>query len=118
MLDVVEGPFTPELVEKAWFALTVESTTVIDCSLLGVPCFVCEWLISSPYGYTSQYARFGVGRILTSAEQFSEIPRLMTDPAIPLSPDCLLKPMDPEWLRQIIAAGAASPRETVRTIPR
>jgi hypothetical protein len=117
MVDVVEGPFTPELVAKAWFALTVESTTVIDCSLLGVPCFVCEWLISSPYGYTSQYARFGVGRILQSREQLNEIPRVVMDPAIALPPDCLLKPMDPEWLRQIIA-GAANPKETVRTILR
>ena len=118
MVHVVEGPFAPELVAKAWFALTVESTTVIDCSLLGVPCFLCEWLTSSPYGYTSQYARFGVGRILQSREQLNDIPRVMTDSAIPLSPDCLLKPMNPEWLRQIIAAGAASPKETVRTILR
>src|SRR5208337_1070860 len=50
-VEVIDGPFTPELVERAWFAVTVESTTVIDCSLLGVPCFLCEWLTFSPYGY-------------------------------------------------------------------
>ncbi len=83
----------------------------------GVPCFLCEWLTSSPYGYTSQYARFGVGRILQSREELNEIPRVMTELALPLSPDCLLKPMNPEWLRQIIA-GAASRKETVRTILR
>jgi hypothetical protein len=108
LVDVVEGPFTPHLVAKAWFALTVESTTVIDCSLLGVPCFICEWLNSSPYGYTSQYARFGVGRILTSPEQLNELPRLLKEPAIALSRDNLLKPMDPERLRRIIAAGACA----------
>ncbi len=116
-VPVIEGPFTPELVAKAWFALTVESTTVIDCSLLGVPCFLCEWLTSSPYGYTSQYARFGVGRILHSREELNELPRMLTEPVVPLSPDCLLKPMDPEWLLQIIA-GAASRKETARTILR
>ncbi len=116
-VPVIEGPFTPELVAKAWFALTVESTTVIDCSLLGVPCFLCEWLTSSPYGYTSQYARFGVGRILPSREELNELPRMLTEPVVPLSPDCLLKPMDPEWLLQIIA-GAASRKETARTILR
>lgn len=107
-VNVVEGPFTPQLVAKAWFALTVESTTVIDCSLLGVLCFLCEWLNCSPYGYTSQYARFGVGRVLKCPEQFNEIPHMLTEPAIPSSPDRLLKPMDPEWLRQTIATGACA----------
>jgi hypothetical protein len=109
LVDVLDGPFTPELVARAWFAVTVESTVVIDCSLLGVPCFLCEWLNLSPYGYTGQYARFGIGRILNSPEQLNEIPRLVAEPAIPLSEGCLLKPMDPEWLRSIIAAGAAIP---------
>jgi hypothetical protein len=115
LVEVVGGPFSPQLVAKAWFAVTVESSTVIDCSLLGVPCFVCEWLNSSPYGYTSQYARFGVGRILKSPEQLNEIPRMVTEPAVPLSPDYLLKPIDPEWLRRIIATGAASPTEIFPT---
>jgi hypothetical protein len=109
-VDVIDGPFTPELVARAWFAVTVESTVVIDCSLLGVPCFLCEWLNYSPYGYTSQYARFRVGRILNSPERIKEIPRLVAEPAIPLSEGCLLKPMDPEWLRRTIAAGAAIPK--------
>ncbi len=110
LVDVLDGPFAPELVAKAWFALTVESTVVIDCSLLGVPCFLCEWLTYSPYGYTHQYARFGVGRILNSPEQLNEIPRLILEPAKPLSEDCLLKTVDPEWLRDIIASGVDIPR--------
>jgi len=110
LVDVVEGPLKSQLVLKAWFAVTVESSTVIDCSLLGVPCFVCEWLNSSPYGYTRQYARFGVGRILKSPEELYELPRRLTEPAIPLSEDCLLKPMDPDWLRRTIAMGAAVPK--------
>jgi hypothetical protein len=105
-VDVIEGPLTAELVRSSWFAVTVESSTVIDCSLLGVPCFLCEWLHSSRYGYTRQYARFGVGRILESREQLNELPRLLTEPAIPLSEGCLVKPMDPEWLRRIIATGS------------
>jgi hypothetical protein len=108
MIKVVEGPFTPQLVAKAWFGVTVESTTVIDCALLGVTCFVCDWLNSSPYGYARQYARFGVGRILTSPEQLKDLPRMLTEPAIPLSEDALLRPMDPEWLRQIISNGSCA----------
>jgi hypothetical protein len=107
-VEVVEGPFTPQLVRKAWFAVTVESTTVIDCSLLGVPCFLCEWFNSSLYGYTQQYARFGVGRILNSPEQLNHLPQLLMEPAIPLSENCLVKPMDPDWLRQIITTGVCT----------
>jgi hypothetical protein len=107
-VDVVEGPFTPQLVRNAWFAVTVESTTVIDCSLLGVPCFLCEWFNSSRYGYTGQYARFGVGRILKSPEQLNHLPQLLMEPAIPLSENCLVKRMDPDWLRRIIARGACT----------
>src|SRR4029077_15078657 len=108
LVDIVEGPFTTQFVSKAWFAVTVESTTVIDCSLLGVPCFLCEWLYPSPYGYAHQYARFGVGRILNSPGQLKELPRILREPTIPLSEDCLLKPMDPEWLRRTIATGAGA----------
>jgi hypothetical protein len=113
LVDIVEGPFTTQFVSKAWFAVTVESTTVIDCSLLGVPCFLCEWLYPSPYGYARQYARFGVGRILNSPGQLKELPRILREPTIPLSEDCLLKPMDPEWLRRTIATGAGAPTSKV-----
>ncbi len=115
LVDVLDGPFTPEMVARAWFAVTVESTVVIDCSLLAVPCFLCQWLSYSPYGYTGQYARFGVGRILNSPEQLNEIPRLLAEPTIPLSEDRLLKPMDPEWLRRTIAAAPAIPRMSSET---
>jgi hypothetical protein len=104
-VDVVEGPFTPQLVAKAWFAITVESSTVIDCALLGVTCFVCDWMNSSSYGYNHQYARFGVGKPLNSREQLKELPRLLTKPATQVSDDALSKPLEPEWLRQIISNG-------------
>ncbi len=107
-VEVIGGPFNPALVLKAWFALTVGSTTVVDCSLLGIPCFLCEWLNTLPHGYTQQYARFGVGRILNSPGQLNEIPRILTEPAIPIAQDCLVKPMDAEWLRRVIAAGAGA----------
>jgi hypothetical protein len=108
LVNVVDGPFTPELVGRAWFAVTVESTVVIDCSLLEVPCFLCEWLNYSPYGYTRQYARFGVGRILNSPAQLKDVPRMLAEPAVPLSKDCLSKPMDLEGLRRIIASGTGT----------
>jgi hypothetical protein len=116
-LEIVDGPFTPQLIAKTWFAVTVESTTVIDCSLLGVPCFVCDWLSSSPYGYIRQYARFGVGRILKSSEQINDLPSMLLQPPIPASADCFVKPMDPEWLRRIIAAAGAGTATPIVSLP-
>jgi hypothetical protein len=72
---VVAGPLSTQLLSRAWFGLTVESTTVMDCVLNGVPCFLCGWLSFSPYGYAQQYARFEVGRILNSVDEIAEIPR-------------------------------------------
>jgi hypothetical protein len=108
LVNVLDGPFTPELVGRAWFAVTVESTVVIDCSLLGVPCFLCEWLSNSPYGYTRQYACFGVGRILNSPAQLNEVPRMLAEPATPFSEESLLKPMDPELFRRMLATGGGA----------
>lgn len=71
---VVGGPLTSDLLAQAWFGVTVESTSVIDCLQNGVCCFLCGWLSLSPYGYAQQYSRFGVGKILKDSRQIAEIP--------------------------------------------
>lgn len=70
----IEGPLTPQLFEHAWFGITIESTTAIDCTQNGVCCFLCRWLKLLPYGYAEQYVRFGVGEPLESAEHIEKIP--------------------------------------------
>ena len=74
LVTVVDRPLTSELLARAWFGITVESTTVIDCLRNGICCFLCGWLSLSPYEYAQQYARFGVGEVLQDARQLSEIP--------------------------------------------
>ena len=68
-LHIVSGPLSAELLESAWFGITVESTTVVDCARHGVLCFLCEWLVSTPFGYVEQYARFGIGRKVAFARR-------------------------------------------------
>lgn len=90
-VEVIDTPLTPELMSRAWFGITVESTTVIDCLQNGVHCFLCGWLSLSPYGYGEQYARFGVGELLQDVQQVAEIPLRLQDlrghpkPALDLS---------------------------------
>jgi hypothetical protein len=80
LVNVIDGPITSELMERAWFGVTVESTTVVDCLQNGVRCFLCTWLAHSPFDYVGQYARFGIGEVLQDAQQLLEIPERMTRP--------------------------------------
>jgi hypothetical protein len=77
LVTVVEGPTSPRLLSQAWFGITIESTTVLECLSSDVPCFLCGWLTLSSYGYGAQYARFGIGEMLRNAEEIAEIPRRM-----------------------------------------
>lgn len=70
----IQGPLSSELLEQAWFGITVESTTAIDCVQSGVCCFLCRWLTLSPYGYAEQFARFGMGESLENPQQIDDIP--------------------------------------------
>jgi hypothetical protein len=79
-VQVVSGALSRELLSSAWFGITVESSTVLDCTKAGVPCFHCHWLGATSLGYGQQFARFGIGRLLRSTDELAEIPRLLADP--------------------------------------
>ena len=73
-VSVIDGPLSHGALSSAWFGITVESTTVLDCVNHGVPCFLMGWLTLSPYGYAQQYECFGVGHVLQSADEIAQIP--------------------------------------------
>jgi hypothetical protein len=76
-IDVLAGPISDELWNSAEFALTVQSSTAIECNARGIPIFLCAWLRDPYSGYIEQYARFGVGQVLESSEQIARIPDLL-----------------------------------------
>jgi hypothetical protein len=78
-VQFVNGPLTGELLRQTWFGITVESTTVVDCTHAGVPCFLCAWLGGSHFGYVQQFAHFGIGRLLGSAAEIPRIPQILRD---------------------------------------
>ena len=55
--------------------MTVLSTAAVDCTLQGIPAFLCAWLNHSNYGYVEQFGKFGVGVPLGSAHEITDIPR-------------------------------------------
>jgi len=78
-IEVVAGPPSDQLWGDTRFALTVQSSTAVECRALGIPVFLCAWLRDSWAGYLQQYARFSVGHVLESPDQISEIPELLAN---------------------------------------
>jgi hypothetical protein len=78
-IEVLAGPPSDQLWSNTRFALTVQSSTAVECCALGIPVFLCAWLRDSWAGYLQQYARFGVGHVLVSPDQISEIPELLAN---------------------------------------
>jgi len=103
-VSVIDGLLTPELLAHAWFGVTVESTSVIDCLQNGVCGFLCGWLSLSPYGYAQQYARFGVGEILKDAKRISEIPERVKEFHSQPPPFHLSSTVDPVLLQEWLTA--------------
>ena len=74
---MIAGAPSPQLWRNTRFALTVQSTVALQCASLGIPVFLCSWLRDSSSGYVEQFSRFGIGHILESSDELSEIPRLL-----------------------------------------
>ena len=71
---IISGPLTEDLLASAWFGITVLSTVAVECAIRGIPCFLCKWLESWPYGYVEQFIRFGVGIGLNDPSEIAKIP--------------------------------------------
>ena len=86
----ITGRFGPELLQRTWFGLTVQSSVAMECVVHGVPCFLCDWLDLWPYGYIGQYRKFKVGIGLSTPEDIANITEKLAayhpDPSI--ADDC------------------------------
>ncbi len=76
-VQVIAGTPSDQLWKNIRFALTVQSSTALECTTLGIPVFLCAWLRDAYSGYVEQYARFGIGHVLRSPEEIPEIPWLL-----------------------------------------
>jgi hypothetical protein len=99
---VVAGPLSDELLEEAWCAVTVLSTTAVDCTLRGIPVFLCEWLDCSQYGYSQQFAKFGAGTALNSPNDIRQIPALIKN-FKPTNITDLCNPITAEDLEELLS---------------
>jgi hypothetical protein len=78
-VQVVTGPMSEALWKSIQFAVTVQSSSALECASRNIPLILCGWL-SDPYSdYAAQFATFGVGQYLHSPDDLSSIPRLIRD---------------------------------------
>jgi len=99
-VEIITGPTTSQLLNSTWFGIAVESSAVVDCVRHNVPCFHCAWLVSTSFGYSEQYARCGVGRLLRSAGEIVEIPVMLANEDF--STASLDSPPSPDILRKLL----------------
>ena len=116
LVRVIDTPLSAQLLQKTWCGLTVESTVAVECASWGIPMFLCGWLRNAYTGYVPQYARYGVGQVLESAEDVARIPELLrTATAAADQPLCLLKPISPGRLSELLSpADCGAPQPAFR----
>lgn len=109
---VVSGPLSDDLLQQAWFGVTVLSSVALECAMRRIPCFLAGWLEYWPHGYIRQFSRFGVARVLKSAAEIAEIPRMMEeDDPVPDTRN-LWQPISPDRLHTLLS-GKSQPERAV-----
>jgi hypothetical protein len=79
LVSVTDAPLSAEILSKTWCAVTVESTTALECAVVGIPVFLCGWMRHVYAGYALQYVRFGVGRMMEWPDQLLRIPEMLKE---------------------------------------
>ena len=103
-VQVISGPPAPELWQNTRAAITVQSTVALECTMLGIPTFLCAWL-QTPYGgYVSQFSRFRVGQRLEAPDDLASVPQRLAAYEIPAGvQQKLVTPLPPDVLRSLLA---------------
>ena len=63
---------------RAWCGVGLDSSVAVECTLRGVPYFLCGWLDFNGLGYMQQFARFGAGVMLETPDEILSIPQRPT----------------------------------------
>jgi len=101
VLEIMTAPLSASLLSRTWFGITVQSTVATECAASAVPCFLCGWLAESSSGYAHQFAKFGAGYLLESADEIGAILNLIASNRIPAA-ESVSSPLTPDSLRRLL----------------
>jgi len=109
LVSMTDAPLTRQILEETWCAVTVDSTTAVECAAGGIPVFLCGWLRHSYFGYAPQYARFGVGQMLQGPEDLLRIPEMVPSAIPPRGlRERLVQAIHPDELEEILCRPASA----------
>lgn len=109
LVSITAAPMSQEILQNTWCAVTVESTTAVECATAGIPVFLCGWLRHAYFGYAPQYARFGIARMLESPDDLLKLPDLLEASIPPAGlQERLLQAISPEQLAQILCGSKSA----------
>jgi hypothetical protein len=77
-LEVSRAPAS-EIIARAWCGVGVDSSVAVECTLRGVPYFLCGWLDFNGFGYMEQFARFRAGIMLETPDEILSIPQRLPE---------------------------------------
>jgi peptidoglycan/xylan/chitin deacetylase (PgdA/CDA1 family) len=116
-VQIVSQTPVEDVMARAWCGIAIDSSVAVECTLRGIPFFLCGWLDFMGLGYLRQFARFGAGQVLDSPEKIDLIPEMVeaykADPAVLQR---LWQMADPVELEQILFRSRQS-RFPAREVP-
>ncbi len=68
-----------EILPHTFVGIGLDSSVAVECAQRGIPYFMCGWLDFNGFGYMRQFARFGVGTLLNTADEILSIPQRLTE---------------------------------------
>jgi hypothetical protein len=103
LVSMTDAPFSREILQSTWCAVTVESTTAFECASVRIPVFLCGWLRHAYAGYAPQYVRFGIARMLEFPDDLLRIPDMLSDSRLGSdNSPTPLRAISPETLAEVL----------------
>jgi hypothetical protein len=114
IIKLRQGPMSSDLLERAWFTITVNSSVAVESTMNGVPCFLCTWFDGDWHDYGKQLAKYSAGYPLGSPREIQHIPELLGQIKITdATRRALNSPISPAFLDTILFASPCTQSETV-----
>ena len=105
VIEMRQGPMSSDVLERAWFTVTVNSSVAVESTINGVPCFLCAWFDGDWSDYGKQLAKYSAGHPLNSPLEIRRVPELLDQLKITeATRRTLLSPISPAFLDSILFA--------------